>query len=306
MKNIVLIDGNSVFHRAYHALPPFKTLEGEPINAVYGFTSMLLNILNQFKPDYMAVAFDVAGKTFRHHEYTEYKATRKKAPDDLYIQIPRAKEILEKFNIPVFGVEGFEADDLLGTLAHQAEKHPDLQTFILTSDRDALQLVNEKTHMIAPVKGISQTFIYTPEEVQKKYGLSPSQIPDMKGLQGDSSDNIKGIAGVGAKTAQTLLEKYGSIEGIYENIENLKGKLKEKFVEGRNDAFVSKHLATIVLDAPVTLDLEHSKITDYDIEQIQSIFDMLQFASLTKKLNTFNVAYSKKRLEEKITQKSLF
>ncbi len=305
-KKLLLIDGNSIFHRAYHALPPFKTTQGEPINAVYGFTSMLFNILNSIKPDFIAVAFDVKGKTFRHHEYEEYKATRKKAPDDLYIQMPRSKEVLASLNIPIYEMEGFEGDDVLATLALQGEKMANLDILILTSDRDALQLVTEKTSMIAPVKGITNTFIYTPKAVMEKYGIRPDQIPDLKGLQGDSSDNIKGVEGVGAKTAQKLLNEYETIENIYKHIDELKGKLKERMIAGEQDAIFSKKLATLHYEVPVSLDLKHSQVFDYDFEKILSILELLEFKSLTKKANTFNIVYSKKRLEEKIVQKTLF
>lgn len=308
MAKLILIDGNSVFHRAFHALPPvFKTQDGTLVNAVYGFTSMLLNILNSQQPDYVTVAFDKKGKTFRHEQYVEYKATRKKAPDELYAQFPLVKELLEAFSIPSYELAGFEADDIIGTLAFQAESEDEItETLILTSDRDALQLVTKKTHVLAPVRGVSEMKTFTPEEVKEKYGITPSQVPDLKGLQGDTSDNIKGVAGVGKKTAEKLIQEYGSVEGIYEHIEELKGKLKERLLDDKESAILSKHIGTIVTDAPSQLDLKKSQVFDYDFEKIQGIFDTLRFTSLTNKLKTFNVTYSKKRVASKFEQKSLF
>jgi DNA polymerase-1 len=214
MQKLILIDGNAIMHRAYHAIPPFKTSKGELINAVYGFASMLLNILNNEKPDYIAVSFDTKAKTFRHEEYVEYKATRTKAPDDFYAQIPRIKELVRTFEIPIYEIDGFEADDVLGTLSVQADKNPDLMTYIVTGDRDTFQLVTDKVNILSPIKGFQQSELFTPQKVFEKYGLKPSQIADMKGLQGDNSDNIKGVNGIGPKTANTLLDKFRSIENL--------------------------------------------------------------------------------------------
>ncbi len=306
MEKLILIDGNSILHRAFHALPPFKTSKGEITNAVYGFSSMLLGIMNNEKPDYIAVAFDMRGPTFRHKEYKEYKATRTKAPDELYSQIPRIKEVVMTFQIPIFEIEGFEADDLLGTLAKQAEEEENLETYILTGDRDALQLVSEKTKVIAPIKGINTTKVFDPQAVLEKYGVTPEQVPDLKGLQGDNSDNIKGVAGVGPKTAKTLLQKYKTVEGIYEHIDELKGKVKENLVNDKESAFLSKKLATIVLDAPKKLDLNECKTHTYDREKIEGLFAELEFSSLIKKLQKFDTHYSKKKLEDNPNQASLF
>lgn len=307
MKKLILIDGNSIFHRAFYAIPPsLKTESGEPINAVYGFISMLLNLLNKEKPDCIGVAWDVKEKTFRHKEYDDYKATRTKAPDELYVQLPIVKDILKIMQIPIFECPGFEADDILGTLAHQADQRGDTETFIVTGDRDALQLASPYTKIIMPIRGFSQTALFGPKEVLHKYGITPDQVPDQKGLQGDSSDNIKGVQGVGEKTALTLIQKYKSIEGIYDHLDEIKGKLKEKLENDRENAFLSKKLATIVKDVPSKLDMQDCKIHEYNKEEVQKTFQDYKFNSLINKFETFDRYYTKKREEEKIDQPSLF
>ena len=304
---LILIDANSIFHRAYHALPPFKTKEGITVNAVYGFTSMLLNILIKEKPDLLITAFDKRGKTFRHEEYADYKATRVKGPDDLYEQFPISKEILEAFSIPIFEKTGFEADDLIGTLATMAEKNEDIQkTSIITGDRDALQLVTNKTSVIAPLKGISQTITYTPSLVLEKYMVNPDQIIDLKGLMGDSSDNIKGVRGIGKKTAEKLISEYKTVENLYENIDKIKGKIKEKLENDRDSAFQSKMRATIIKYCDIDVDFKDATVFNYKYDDILEKFDKYSFVSLISKLGQFNSIYEKKKIAEKFKQKSLF
>lgn len=306
MKKIILIDGNAVIHRAFHALPPFKTSQGEQVNAVYGFSSILLNLLNYEKPEYIAVSFDLKGPTFRHEEYEQYKATRKKAPDELYSQIPRIKDIVKAFEIPIYEIEGFEADDVLGTLAKQVEKKEDIKTYIFTGDMDTLQLVNEKTMVLSPTRGIKEPVIYDVQKVLSKYGLKPCQIPDMKGLQGDSSDNIKGVAGVGAKTAKTLLQKYGNLENIYDHLNEITGKVHDNLEKDKENAFFSRKLATIVIDVPIELDLEGCRTHEYDKGKILTLFGELEFKTLMGRLTKFNNHSREKKIQEDNTQQSLF
>ncbi|MFH1534237.1 MAG: 5'-3' exonuclease H3TH domain-containing protein [Nitrospirota bacterium] len=306
MKKIILIDGNAVIHRAFHALPPFKTSQGEQVNAVYGFSSILLNLLNYEKPEYIAVSFDLKGPTFRHEEYKEYKATRKKAPDELYSQIPRIKDIVRAFEIPIYEIEGFEADDVLGTLAKQIEKKEDIKTYIFTGDMDTLQLVTEKTMVLSPARGIKEPIIYDVQKVLSKYGLKPSQVPDMKGLQGDSSDNIKGVAGVGAKTAKTLLQKYGNLENIYDHLDEITGKVHDNLKNDKENAFFSRKLATIVTDVPIELDIEECRTHEYDKEKILTLFGELEFKTLMGRLTKFNNHSKEKKIQEDNTQQSLF
>lgn len=306
MQKLILIDGNAVIHRAFHALPPFKTSKGEQVNAIYGFSSILLNLLNYEKPDYIAVSFDLKGKTFRHEEYKEYKATRKKAPDELYSQIPRIKDIVRSFEIPIYEIEGFEADDVLGTLAKQAEKVDDLRTYIFTGDMDILQLVNEKTYALSPARGIKEPVVYDIQKVLSKYGLKPRQIPDMKGLQGDSSDNIKGVAGVGAKTTKTLLQKYGTLENIYDHLDEITGKVHENLKNDKENAFFSRKLATIITDVPIEMNLQECKTHEYDKEKVGALFSELEFKTLMGRLNKFNNHSQEKKILEDETQQSLF
>ncbi len=304
-KKLILIDGNAIIHKAFHALPPFRTKEGELVNSVFGFASILLNLLNNENPDYIAVAFDLKGPTFRHEEYKEYKATRMKAPDELYEQIPRIHELVAAFHIPIFTLQGFEADDVLGTLAKDGETKM-LSTYIVTGDMDTLQLVSEKTRIMSISGKFSEPKIYDIAAVLGRCGLSPSQIPDMKGLQGDSSDNIKGVNGIGPKTAKDLLQKYGSIENIYKNIEEIKPTIKAKLESDKESAFLSKRLATIICDLPIKLDLNLCKVHEYDEEKLKSFFENLQFFSLIRRLNIFHKNSSEKKSAENNLQESLF
>lgn len=306
LKKLFLIDGNAIIHRAFHALPPFKTPKGELVNAVYGFASMLLNILNKEKPDYIAVSFDMKGKTFRHEEYEDYKATRVKAPDELYGQIPRIKELVKTFEIPIYEIEGFEADDVLGTLAKQAEDIPEIKTYIFTGDMDTLQLVTKDTYVMAPAKGLKDPIVYDTQKVLGKYGIKPTQIPDMKGLQGDPSDNIKGVPGVGPKTARTLLQKYGSIENIYTHLEEITGKVHENLKNDEDSAYKSRRLATIVTDVPMKLNLDECRTHEYDQEKVHSLFQELNFKTLMTRLDKFHTHSTEKKQAENSAQQALF
>lgn len=306
-KTLMLIDGNAIVHRAFYAIPQtFKTKEGLMVNAVYGFASMLLNLLNNEKPDYIAASFDLKGPTFRHEEYKQYKATRSKASDDLYAQFPPIKDLVRTFGIPIYEIQGFEADDVLGTLAEQAQETPNLHTYIVTGDMDSTQLVNSKVSVLSPVKGFKEKTVYDPAAVEKKYSLTPSQITDLKGLQGDSSDNIKGVAGIGPKTATTLLQKYGNIETIYERIHEISGKTQEKLINGKEDAFFSKKLATIITNVPIQLNLEACAVHEYDQDKVAALFEELEFRSLLGKLGRFNKNSTDRRIAEEGKQQTLF
>lgn len=287
-KKLVLIDANAIIHRAYHALPPLTTKTGELVNAVYGFSNILLKTINELKPDYILAAFDLRGKTFRHEEYKDYKATRVKAPEELYEQIDRVKDVLKVFNIPIYEKEGFEADDIIGTLKSQAEKNPPaggkIENIIVTGDLDALQLVSPKTKVYALRKGMSDTIIYDEAAVKDRYELSPEQLIDYKGLRGDPSDNIPGVKGVGEKTAIDLVKKYKSIEEIYKSIGEIKGAVGEKLEKDKMNAVLSKKLATIVKNVPVKLNLENSKTHEFDRKSILDLFQELNFFSLIKRL----------------------
>ena len=301
-----MIDGNAIVHRAFHSIPPFRKPDGTLVNAVYGFASMLLNLLNNEKPDYIAASFDLKGKTFRHVEYKEYKATRKPAPDGLYEQFPIIKSLLGTFKIPIYEIEGFEADDVLGTLAKQADEAKGIHTYVVTGDMDMLQLITDTTSVLTPHKGFRESIIFDANKVYDKYGLTTAQITDMKGLQGDNSDNIKGVRGVGPKTTKTLLQKYGTLEAVYENLEEIKGSTRTKLENDRESAFFSKYLATIVTDVPMKMDFEDCKAHTYDQQEVVDLFESLQFKSLLGKLNSFNNLSNDKKIQESDAQPSLF
>ncbi|MBI2459562.1 MAG: hypothetical protein HYV53_03360 [Parcubacteria group bacterium] len=207
-KKFMIIDGNALIHRSFHALPPLTTKTGEMVNAVYGFTAVLLKALREFKPDYVALTLDRKEKTFRHERFAGYKATRVKAPDELYAQIPRIKEIARVFNIPIFELAGFEADDLIGTLANKVDDA--VEKIIVTGDMDTLQLVNDHTKVFTIKRGLTDSMIYDSGAVKVRYGLSPEQMIDFKALRGDPSDNIPGVKGIGEKTAVELLQEFGT------------------------------------------------------------------------------------------------
>ena len=251
MKKLILIDGNSLINRAFYATPLLTSKNGVPTNAVYGFINMLLKLISDDKPEYIAVCFDVHHPTFRHEMYSEYKGTRKPMPEELRPQIPLLKEVLTVMGICCIEKPGFEADDLIGTIA----KNTHIPTEIFTGDRDSFQLVDDETEVHFTKRGISDVEVYNNADFKEKLGISPWQIVELKALMGDSSDNIPGIPGVGEKTAITLLQKYESVENLYNHTDELTGKLKEKVILGHDSAILSRKLATI--DTSVDLSLIH-------------------------------------------------
>ena len=283
MPTLVLIDGHALVHRAFHALPPLTTGKGELVNAIYGFASTMLKVLNEVKPEYIAVAFDRAAPTFRHVEFEAYKAHRTRAPEGLPEQFARVRQLVEAFGIPIFEVDGFEADDVLGTLARQAEER-EVSTLIVTGDTDALQLVSPRTQVLTPQRVFSETTIYDEEAVRQRYGLEPRQLVDFKALKGDPSDNIPGVPGIGERTAQKLLQEHGTLEGIYAHLEQLPEKQRRLLANNEAIARQSQHLATIVRDVPITLDLERCRISGYDRSRVVELLRELEFRSLLPRL----------------------
>ncbi len=281
---LVLIDGHSLAYRAFFALPPdMATSKGELTNAVYGFTSMLLNIIRDHKPTHMAVAFDV-GRSFRHDKFEEYKATRERIPDELSIQIERIQELIDAFRIPVFTKEGYEADDVLATLAHQAEPH-NVLSLITTGDRDLVQVVDEKIWVLTSGRKFSDVIIYTPDKVRERYGLEPSQIVDFKALVGDKSDNIPGVRGIGEKTAVKLLQQWGDLDNIYAHIDEITPtRVRNALIKGREDAYLSRALAQIVDVPGIELDLKACEFGDYDRQRVLKLFTELEFRTLIPRL----------------------
>ena len=271
------IDGNSLMFRAFYALPPFTTREGQQTNAVFGFINMLLRLLDDEDPDYLAVAFDLKGPTFRHDEFDEYKAHRPKMPDELSSQVPILKEVIRAFGLPLLELEGYEADDLLGTAARRLTAEG-RRVVLVTGDRDALQLVDERVRVLLTRRGITEVELYDVEAVRQRYELEPLQLIDMKGLAGDSSDNIPGVPGVGEKTAIKLLKEFDSVEGVLENIDKVGGKaLPRKLEENADQARLSKRLATIDTDVPFEIDIERCRLTDPDYSRLLDLFEQLEF-----------------------------
>ncbi len=283
----MLFDGNALLHRAYHALPPLTVRQtGESVGAVYGFALMLLKVINELKPSHYAIAFDMKGPTFRHELFDQYKAQRPETPQELVGQLGRVKQLVTAFNIPIFELQGYEADDILGALSQQASQK-DVDTIIVTGDADTMQLVSPRVKVLYPKPrgGFSNTTLYDEAAVAEKYGVEPEQIADFKGLVGDPSDNIPGVAGIGAKTAAKLLEQFGSIEQIYENIDKVTPpKLQSLLRESEAIARQSKELATIVTRIPVTLKLDDCRVSQYDRNKVTWLFRELEFASLLPKL----------------------
>ncbi len=283
-KTLVLIDGHAIIHRAFHALPEgLATSKGEAVNATFGFTSILIKALTEIKPDYIAVAFDRPTPTFRHEHFVEYKAHRPALPDIMRPQFGRIREIVEAFGIPIYEKDGFEADDVLGTLAVQAT-HQGVDTIIFTGDMDTLQLVNEHVRVLAAKRGISEATEYDEAAVKSRYGLPPNKLPDFKGLVGDKSDNIPGVPGIGEKTAVKLLADYGDLEGVLAHVDELTPKEQRLLRENSEQARQSKYLATIVLDAPVQLDLEACRVEQFKRDRVVALFRELEFRTLVDKI----------------------
>jgi DNA polymerase-1 len=286
MKKLVLIDANALVHRAFHALPPLTTRKGELTNAVYGFSSVLIRVINELKPDYMAAAFDLAAPTFRHIEYEDYKAKRPKTPDELYAQIPRTKEVLNAFGIPVLEKEGFEADDIIGTMAKRYT-NKEIDILIITGDLDTLQLIDKNIRVYTPKKGLSDTVIYGEKEVENRYGLKVSQMIDYKALRGDPSDNIPGVKGIGEIGACALLKEFGTLENIYKNIDKITSKSTiEKLKTSKQMAFFSKRLVTIFKKVPIKADLKQLDWQNhFSIDKVRKLFEELGFQTLLRRLS---------------------
>ncbi len=283
-QRLMLIDGHAMIHRAFHALPEaLTTSTGEVVNATYGFTTMLIKALADEKPDYIAVTFDRSTPTFRHKEYALYKAQRPPLPDSMRPQFGRIRELVQAFGFPIYEKDGFEADDLLGTLSVQATQH-NINTIILSGDMDTLQLVDDHVQVLVAKRGLSEVTVYDEAAVKARYGLEPLKLPDFKGLVGDKSDNIPGVPGIGEKTATRLLSDYGSLEGVLAHLDELKPKEQRLLRETSDQALQSKHLATIVRDAPVQLDLPACKIEHIDRERLLALFRVLEFHSLVDRI----------------------
>jgi len=282
---LVLFDGNALVHRAFHALPPLTVSKtGEIVSAVYGFALILLKTINELKPTHYAIAFDKKAPTFRHKMFDQYKAQRPPTPDELVNQLGRVRQLVEAFHIPIFELDDYEADDVLGTLSHQAS-HQDIDTIIVTGDADTMQLVSPTVKVLTPRRAFGNTMLYDEAAVSQKYGVEPGQVADFKGLVGDASDNIPGVPNIGPVTAAKLLRQFGTIEQIYAHIDEVTPpKLQALLRQNEAIAHQSKELATIVIQAPVTLDLDDCQVSHYDRHQVTELFRELEFFSLLPKL----------------------
>ena len=282
----MLLDSNSLIYRAYFALinTPLTTSKGTLVNAVFGFWSIVLRGFQDVKPDYVIACFDLPAPTFRHEQYTDYKATRRAMPDDLRDQFPIVREIIGAFGIPIYQLEGFEADDLIATLVRQSEER-EVETTIVSGDLDLLQIVSDQTTLMTTRGGVQQTTFYDPAKVMERYGLRPEQMVDFKALKGDTTDNIPGIAGVGEKTAAKLVQDFGSVDGIYAALDRVvPEKLRTKLEENRDDALRWRSLVTVRADVPVELDLEPARLGNYDRNEVLRLFREYEFRSLVERL----------------------
>ncbi|MDR6553302.1 DNA polymerase I [Paenibacillus qinlingensis] len=284
MDKLIIIDGNSIAFRAFYALPLLSNSSGLHTNAVYGFTTMLLKLIEEEKPTHFLVAFDAGKITFRHKEYTEYKGGRAKTPTELSEQFPLIKELLKAFKIPQFELSGYEADDIIGTLTKAADAKGE-KVLLVSGDKDMLQLASEQVTVAITRKGISEMDRFDPEAIKEKYGLTPHQIIDLKGLMGDTSDNIPGIPGVGEKTALKMLHDFGTVEEVLANTASLKGKMKEKVEEHAKSAIMSKELATIYREVPMETAWDSFRYDGFDGQALSSMFRKLEFKSLLEKMD---------------------
>lgn len=282
-KRLIIIDGNSIINRAFYALPEMTSKDGLKTNAIYGFTTMLFKIIDTYQPTHISVAFDRKAPTFRHLEFKEYKAGRKKMPDELREQFEPLKELLDKFNIHRLELDGYEADDIIGTVSKLGEEN-DYKVFIVTGDKDAIQLASNKTTTLITKKGVGEVEEYNFDSVMEKYEMTPTQFIDLKGLMGDKSDNIPGVPGIGEKTGIKLIKEFSSIENLVEHTDELKGSVKKKIEENKELAIMSKRLATIIRDVPIEVSLEELEYGDYDKDAVIEEFKRFGFTSLISRL----------------------
>ncbi len=296
-KTFLIIDGNALVHRAFHALPLLATQKRQPTNAVYGFLLIFFKAIRELKPDFVATAFDLPSPTFRHKEFKTYKAKRPKTPEELSQQIPIVKEILRAFEIPIFEKQGFEADDIIGTLSKESsvlcqgiDKELIIENIILSGDLDTLQLIDKNTKVFTPKRGLKDAILYDERAVDERYGLKPEQLVDFKALRGDASDNIPGVPGVGEKTAAKLIKEFGTLEELYsalisgKKISALNQRLLAKLKEYKDQAFFSKMLVEIRRDVPIDFNLEKCRFEKYNKEKIIQNLKNLEFYSLIDRL----------------------
>lgn len=290
-KRLIIIDSNSLLHRAFHALPPLTTKKGEQTGAVYGFLLILFKAIKDLQASHIVACFDTKAPTFRHEKFKEYKGQRPKTPQEILNQLPKIKGILEVFKIPIFAKEGFEADDLIATISKKAEEYDKLlEIYILSGDLDNLQLVNEKTKVYTLGKGIKDTVLYNKDRVITRFGVEPKQMNDFKALTGDPSDNIPGVAGIGKKTAADLIKQFETIENLYkeigEGMANIKTRTKDLLLDNKEKAYLSKELVKTKRDVDIQFVFEDCKFGNFDQKEIENIFIELEFNTLVSRLSS--------------------
>ena len=302
---LVIIDGNAVLHRAYHALPPLTTRSGEIGNAVYGFISMLYRVKVELKPDYLTICFDRPKPTFRQAIFVGYQAKRPKMDEELAGQIEKVHEVVSAMKIPIYEIDGYEADDVIGTLVCKVKSQKSkVKTVIVTGDRDLMQLVNGDVELYMPTKGISEAKLYGEKEVEEKFGVKTRQFIDYKALIGDSSDNYCGVSGIGPKTASKLLVEYNTLENIYHNLHKLPEIVRQKLESGKDSAELAKKLAAIMLDVPIQFNLEEAKLDSLATPEAIEVLKKLEFHSLLKRLPGYENPIEEKK-QSKVSENQL-
>lgn len=285
MSKLLIVDGHAVIHRAYHSIPPLD-VNGQPVNALYGFYSMLLSAIFQLNPKYLIVCLDSPGPTFRQSEFVGYRAKRKAPDHDLISQLPLLAETLQRSNIQTFAMGGYEADDLIGTVAKKAAKKKFIdEIIIITGDKDLMQLVTKKVKLLMPIRGLSETKLFQPQDVLEKLGVNPNQVIDLKALMGDMSDCYPGVAGVGPKAATDLLSQYQNLDNIYSHIEEIKPSVKEKLIKEKDNAYLSQKLATIINNIPLDFKFSQTKWNDKIIYSLKNMFKTYNFKTLISRLD---------------------
>lgn len=297
MSRLVLVDGNAILHRAYHALPSSLTnKKGEPTNAVYGFVAILLRVIENLKPTHLAVAFDRAAPTFRKELFKDYQAQRPEMEEALVSQVDKVHEVLQAMQIPIFEMDGYEADDVIGTIAKKSsvvsrqssDKNID-EVVVVTGDRDLLQLVSDRVKLYMPVKGLTEAKLFGEIEAEERMGVKPEQVPDLKALMGDASDNYPGVIGIGPKTAVDLLKQFGTVAKLYKKLLRVSPKVREKLAKDKDNAFLSLKLATVVCDAPIEFDPKQAQLPqDFLTREVIEAFGKLGFKTLLRRLTELN------------------
>lgn len=285
MSKLLIVDGHAVIHRAYHSIPDLS-LSGQPVNALYGFYSMLLSAISQIKPKYLIVCLDSPGPTFRQSEFVGYRAKRKTPDHNLISQLPLLETTLRQSGVQTFALGGYEADDLIGTISRKIAKKKFInEIIVITGDKDLMQLVTKKIHLLMPLRGLSETKLFKPDDVFEKLGVKPNQIIDLKSLMGDMSDNYPGVAGIGPKAATDLLTQYQNLDNIYRHIDEIKSSVREKLIKEKDNAYLSQKLATIIDNIPLKLNLSQAKWSPEIVCGLKNMFKSYNFKSLVSRLD---------------------